>query len=71
VAVFAALALTHANLEAIEIEVLDAEFETLGEAQAGAVQQGGHQVRGAGQAFEDTADFVARQHHWQPGHRGE
>ncbi len=56
-AVFIALAAADGELALLKIKVFDAQPETLGEAQAAAVEQLGHQLVGLGQLGDDPAGF--------------
>jgi hypothetical protein len=61
-AVAGALAAADEDLVAAEVDVLNAQPATLQQAEAGAVQQRGHQRGGAVDARENGAHFLTREH---------
>jgi len=60
-AVFPALAVAHRHLVTVEVDILDSQANAFEEAQAGAVDQGGHQPRRGVETAEDRADLCSAQ----------
>lgn len=60
--IFLACPAAQNNLPALEIEVFHAQFQTLEESQAGAVEDRGHQPCSAVQFFEHRPHLLAREH---------
>lgn len=57
-AVFAALAVTHADFTTFEVDVFDTQARAFQEAQARAVQERSHEANGAVEASEQEGDFA-------------
>jgi len=60
--VLRALPVAHQDLAIVEVDVLDPEFEALGQAQPGAVQQACHQPLGPAHRAQQAAHLRAAQH---------
>lgn len=54
---------------AIEVDVLDAKLEAFGEAESGAIEQAGNELRRAVERGQQPAHLVAREHDRQAGRR--
>lgn len=65
-AVFATLTIAHPDLFALEVDILDAKAHALLQAQPGAVEQAGHEPRGALELFEHGSNLAHAQHDRQP-----
>ena len=64
-AVLLPLATPDDDLPPVEIDVLDPQFEALGDAEPRAIQQHHHQPRSPGEPVQNPPHFSTRQHHWQ------
>ncbi len=64
--VLLALAVPDDDLVILEIHILNPRPNALHQPHAGAVEQGGHQMRNAIELFQQAGDLAAAQHHREP-----